>query len=98
MVKAVTGKVALHPDAQQATHLEKNERRAVRKCLSAKSAFTTLHMLGMITTAAFPVKTRATGRNTTAAMTQSSARHTRGAKKAGSACDILSSEEDDEGL
>ena len=98
--RAVTGKVALHPDSENAAPLQQGERRAVRKALMAKSAFTTLHMLGMVTAAAFPIKayTRKV-KKVAAALTRNRARGAKEAKAADGVGNFVpASGEDDEGI
>jgi uncharacterized membrane protein YgcG len=95
--KVFTGKVALHPDSAQATPMLKDERRAVRKQLLSKPSFSMMHMLGMITAAAYPVKDSSrSGKNIVAVQTRNKARGAKGA--AGETSLVSESEEDDEGI
>jgi hypothetical protein len=91
------GSVPLHPDAPSAAPLQQKEHRIVRKALAAKSAFTTMHLLGLMTVVAHPVSRAVFGKRPVVAV------HTRSCGKSGkqasaSGGDILSSEEDDEGI
>ena len=95
--KIVTGKVALHPDSVQDSPLLKVERRAARKQLTAMSAFNTMHLLGVITAAALPIRAGfRRGNKIVAVQTRGKARGT--PKAAAPTSDIPESDEDDEGI
>ncbi len=87
----------LHPDSAQATPMLKDEQRAVRKQLSSKPLFSMMHMLGMITAAAYPIKdSSCSGKNLVAVQTCNKARGAKGA--AGETSLVSESKEDDEGI
>ena len=92
--------INLHPDSEQPAVLKKEDRRTVRKMLSTKSAFITLHMLGMVTAAAFPLKTRANRvRNVVAVQTCARAKGVQTKKAQGGAdASVPASDEDDKGI
>ena len=88
------GTVQLHPDAKPDKISERAERRLVQKQLTAKTAFTTLHLLGLVTVVAFPAMRRS-GARVVAVQTRSKART---GPATGAADCVPASEEDDEGI